>query len=112
MKDQNINVQYMKDESAATGTCAVLVVGAERSLCTNLVAANNYKETHCTTNWAVVEKAKFIYSAGFFITVSPDSMKKVAQHCLDAGKTYCLNLSAPFIMQVPPFKATLDELIP
>ena len=33
-------------------------------------------------------------------------------HCLENNKTYCLNLSAPFIMQVPPFLATLNKLIP
>merc|ERR1719326_2114339 len=25
---------------------------------------------------------------------------------------YCLNLAAPFIVQVPPFKAVIDELLP
>merc|ERR1711920_7920 len=32
--------------------------------------------------------------------------------CNKEGKTYCLNLSAPFLMEVPPFKATLDKLMP
>jgi len=50
-------------------------------------------------NWAVVEKAKLIYSAGFFITVSPDAIMATAQHCAEADKVYAMNLSAPFIMQ-------------
>ena len=41
-----------------------------------------------------------VYSAGFFITVSPASIMAVAQHCAEHDKIYCMNLSAPFIMQV------------
>jgi len=50
--------------------------------------------------WAIVEKAKFYYSAGFFITVSPDSIMKVAKHACENDKVYMMNLAAPFIMQV------------
>jgi adenosine kinase len=37
-----VNVQYMVDGDT-TGTCAVCVVGMDRSLVANLAAANNYK---------------------------------------------------------------------
>jgi len=43
-KEDGVYVHYMEDEEAATGTCAVLVSGGERSLCANLAAANNFKE--------------------------------------------------------------------
>ena len=39
-------------------------------------------------------------------------MLTMAKHACEADKTYCLNLSAPFICEVPPFKATLMELMP
>ena len=51
-------------------------------------------------NWKLVEAATVIYSAGFFITVSPESIMLVAKHCADKNKIYCMNLSAPFISQV------------
>jgi pfkB family carbohydrate kinase len=51
-------------------------------------------------NWAVVEKAKIIYSAGFFITVSPEAIAATSKHAAAANKVYAMNLSAPFIMQV------------
>ena len=38
-----MQAQYQVDESTPTGTCGVCVVGGERSLVANLVAANNYK---------------------------------------------------------------------
>merc|ERR1712166_1033191 len=41
-----VNALYMVDPSAPTGSCACCILGKERSLCTNLHAANNYKETH------------------------------------------------------------------
>jgi hypothetical protein len=41
-------------------------------------------------NWAAVEAAKVIYSAGFFITVSPDAIAKTSQHCCEKGKIYCM----------------------
>merc|ERR1712110_1132638 len=63
-------------------------------------------------NWEIVSKAKIIYSAGFFITVSPESIKLASQECAKNGSIYCMNLSAPFIMQVPPFKAVLNETMP
>ena len=50
-------------------------------------------------NWAVIEKAKLVYSAGFFITVSPESIMATGRHCAEHNKVYAMNLSAPFICQ-------------
>jgi len=109
-----VKTAYMVDSSTPTGCCAVLVSQCERSLCTNLNAANNFKAEHLQLPevWKLVQEAKIVYSAGFFITVSPDSMRKAAQEACDRGALYCLNLSAPFLMQVPPFKAVISELLP
>ncbi|KAL6766359.1 FAP278 [Auxenochlorella protothecoides x Auxenochlorella symbiontica] len=109
-----VQVRYHVDPEVPTGTCAACIVGGERSLVANLAAANNYKIDHLLKpeNWAVVEAARVIYSAGFFITVSPDSMLKVAQHAAANDKQYALNISAPFIVEVPPFRAALNQLLP
>eukprot|EP00976_Prorocentrum_cordatum_P100414 1192221-Prorocentrum_minimum.AAC.3 len=109
-----VTTQYYEDESAATGTCAVGVLDGERTLCANLSAANNYKVSHLEQPemWAIAEKAKLYYMAGFFITVCPDAIIKVAEHACANNKIFCMNLSAPFIMQVPPFKATLMAALP
>ena len=40
-----------------------------------------------------------MYSAGFFLTVSVESMLKVAKYCAQNNRTYCINLSAPFLCQ-------------
>jgi adenosine kinase len=113
-KNDGVNACYMVDASTPTGTCATLVVGIERSLCTNLNAANNYKEDHCKApeNWKVVDGAKIVYSAGFFATVSPESIKLASREKAKTGGIYCMNLSAPFLMQVPPFKAVFVDTMP
>jgi len=113
-KKDGVNAQYMEDPSTPTGCCACLILDKERSLCTNLAAANNYKVDHVKKpeNWKIVEDAKIVYSAGFFITVSPESIEAVSSHTQKSGATYCLNLSAPFIVQVPPFRACLEKTLP
>ena len=113
-RGDGVNVQYMKDASTPTGKCAVVVTGHDRSLVTDLQAANNYKVDHLTKpeNFALVEKAKFYYIAGFFMTVSPESIMTIAKHSCENNKTFMMNLSAPFLMEVPPFKATLMQAMP
>jgi len=114
MKADGVNALYMVDKSVPTGTCAVCITGNDRSLVANLSAANNYKASHCqeAANWKVVSGAKIIYSAGFFTTVSPDAIELAAKEAAKTGATYCMNLSAPFLMQVPPFKAVFVKTIP
>ncbi|CAD7936200.1 unnamed protein product [Amoebophrya sp. A120] len=109
---EGVTATYMEDPSVPTGTCAVLITGENRSLVANLSAANNYKHEHLKANYGVLEAASVVYSAGFFITVCPDAMYDASQHCLDNNKTYCLNLSAPFIMEVPPFWEVVTKLLP
>ena len=107
-----VDARYHVDESTPTGTCAACIMGGERSLVANLAAANNYKIDHLKANWSAVEAARVIYSAGFFITVSPDSMMEVAKYAAANNKYYCLNISAPFLCEVPPFKKTIMDLLP
>ncbi|KAK3008300.1 hypothetical protein RJ639_013120 [Escallonia herrerae] len=111
-----VNVQYYEDESAPTGTCSVCVVGGERSLIANLSAANCYKSDHLKRpeNWALgtptFEKAKYFYIAGFFLTVSPDSILLVAEHAAASNKIFSMNLSAPFICEF--FKDAQEKVLP
>jgi len=110
-RQAGVNVRYQRS-SHPTGRCAVLITGQDRSLVTKLDAANHFTEAHLEEpdNWKVVEKADVVYSAGFFLTVSVDSMLKVAKHCAENNKTYCLNLSAPFLIQF--FKDQMMSVMP
>ncbi|KAJ6432878.1 hypothetical protein OIU84_020002 [Salix udensis] len=110
--DAGVNVHYYEDEAAPTGTCAVCVVGGERSLIANLSAANCYKSEHLKRpeNWKLVEKAKYFYIAGFFLTVSPESIMLVAEHAAANNKVFMMNLSAPFICEF--FKDVQENALP
>nr|KAJ0197943.1 hypothetical protein LSAT_V11C700360950 [Lactuca sativa] len=71
--DDVYQVHYYVDEGAPIGTCVVCVVG--------------------------VEKAKYIYIAGFFLTVSPESIQLVVEHAAAANKVFTINPSTPFICE-------------
>ena len=93
-------VHYMKDPTTPTGTCAALIVGGERALVANLAAANNFRPSHLATPeaQAMVQAAQFYYCAGFFLTVSVESLVQVAEQAVAHNKTFLLNFSAPFIV--------------
>jgi len=93
-------VHYMEDESTPTGTCAALIHGGERALVANLAAANNFKESHLDTpkSKEIVAAAQYYYSAGFFLTVSTESLVRVAEEMVAKNGVVCVNLSAPFIV--------------
>jgi adenosine kinase len=107
-----LHVEYQVDEKTPTGTCAVLVVGKERSLIANLGAANNYSHEHFKSEkiQSLFKKARFYYFSGFFLTVQPQTMVEVGQHACEENKIFCLNLSAPFVIQF--FKDKLEAVLP
>jgi len=110
--EAGVTVRYQVSEEKPTGRCAVLITGQDRSLVTKLDAANNFTAAHLDIedNWSLVKSAKIIYSAGFFLTVSVDSMLRVAKHCAANNRLYCLNLSAPFLCQF--FKDQMTSVLP
>uniref|UniRef100_A0A7N9AUT5 Adenosine kinase n=1 Tax=Mastacembelus armatus TaxID=205130 RepID=A0A7N9AUT5_9TELE len=113
-EEAHIDAHYYEQDEEPTGTCAACITGDNRwSLVANLAAANCYKKDKhldLEENWKWVEKANVYYIAGFFLTVSLESILKVAKHASDNNKLFCLNLSAAFICQV--FKDNLMQVLP
>lgn len=107
-----LTVKYHYEEKVPTGTCAVLVVGKERTLITNLSAANHYKHEHLLSNEVqdLMKEAQFYYSAGYFLTVSTESMITMGKHCVETNKVFMTNLAAAFIPLF--FKKQLLEVLP
>lgn len=99
--DDGVDARYQESSEFPTGKCAVLITGKDRSLVTNLEAANHFTISHLEApeNWAVVEDCSVYYSAGFFLTVCPDAMVKVAKYASENQKYFAFNLSAPFLPQ-------------
>jgi len=92
---------YLVDPDTPTGTCAALIVGKERSLCANLGAAEKYKQSHFDSEeiQAVINKAKYFYAAGFFLTHSADTLVKLGEHAAANNKPFLFNLAAPFVIE-------------
>jgi adenosine kinase len=102
----------LKNPDVATGTCAVLINGGERSLVANLAAANTFAPSHLESEASqnLINRAKIYYSAGFFLTVSVESLLTVAKHANDNSKIFSMNLAAPFIIDF--FGEQLDSCMP
>lgn len=112
-EEAHVDAHYYEQSEQPTGTCAACITVDNRSLVANLAAANCYsKEKHLDLeeNWKLVEKAQVYYIAGFFLTVSPPSVLKVASQASEKNKLFGLNLSAPFISQF--FKEPLMQVMP
>lgn len=100
--------KYLFHTDISTGKCAALINGVNRSLVTDLAAANHYKLEHLQQpeNWKVVEEAKVYYVGGFHLTVCPPAINALGKHAADNNKIFSMNLSAPFLPQF--FKEPLD----
>lgn len=111
-KSVGLTTKYMVQDSVATGKCAALITGVNRSLVTDLAAANHFKPSHLEIpeNWAIVENAKAFYIGGFHLTVSPEAIIKLGAHAAENNKPFVVNFSAPFIPQF--FKDALDQVVP
>jgi len=102
-KEAGLRFEPQVNTEVSTGRCACLITGdgAHRSLVADLGAANTFKPTHFDADnvWSMVTAADYFYIGGFFLTVSPESIMKVAKHGCDENKFVMMNLSAPFICQ-------------
>lgn len=103
---------YYYEVAEPTGTCAVLIHDAERSLVANLSAAEKYSKAHWDSAaiQEVVAGTDIFYSAGFFLTHSAGTMAATGAVAAAARKTYCMNLSAPFLCAF--FKDQMASVMP
>ncbi|KAH8388876.1 hypothetical protein KR215_003174 [Drosophila sulfurigaster] len=111
-REAGVDAHYQVSADTPTGTCAVLITGTHRSLCANLAAANKFTIDHLEqpANKALVENALYYYISGFFLTVSPPSIMRVAAAALAKQRPFLMNLSAPFISQF--FMQPLLDVMP
>jgi len=112
VKQAGLRVEYRVDEKEKTGRCGVVITGHNRSLCTDLGAANHYGLEHLKKPevWALAEVAEVIYIGGYHFTVSPPAIMALAEEAAAKNKIFALSLSAPFIPQF--FKDPLDKSAP
>lgn len=113
-REVGVNVHFQISDVEATGTCAVIVTakGSNRSLCTTLGACKMFTKNHLEKpeNRALMEKAKYFYISGFFLTSALDSFLEVGKHANFYNKIFATNLAAPFICHL--FKESLMKILP
>eukprot|EP01097_Dermamoeba_algensis_P001424 TRINITY_DN1532_c0_g1_i1.p1 TRINITY_DN1532_c0_g1~~TRINITY_DN1532_c0_g1_i1.p1 ORF type:complete len:341 (+),score=71.65 TRINITY_DN1532_c0_g1_i1:92-1114(+) len=95
-----VTVHYLLDDSTPTGTCAVLITDKERSLVANLGAAQKFQFSYLNSPEvsAAVEKAKVLYTTGYFMMANAESVAHLGRHAAKHNKIFVLNISAPFIV--------------
>ncbi|KAI0166136.1 Ribokinase-like protein [Xylariaceae sp. FL1272] len=108
VKQVGLRVEYRIDPKAPTGRCGVVITGHNRSLCTDLGAANLYDIEHLKSPeiWKLAEGAKFYYVGGYHFTVCPEAIQTLGAEASKNNKVFIVNLSAPFIPEF--FKDPLD----
>ncbi|RPB26880.1 adenosine kinase-like protein [Terfezia boudieri ATCC MYA-4762] len=107
-----VRTEYRIEEAVPTGKCAVIITGYDRSMVTDLGAANHYKLEHLKSEkvWALVENANIFYVEGYRLTVCVPAILALAEHAAATNKVFSMNLSAPFLCQF--FKDAMDQVIP
>jgi adenosine kinase len=107
-----LTVDYLVDPETPTGVCALLINGHNRSMVTDLRAANKYQSSHLEQPniKAAIERARCFYIEGFFLTVSLDSILTLAKHAMANNKIFAMNISAPFLCQF--FREAMDATAP
>ncbi|XP_047992002.1 adenosine kinase isoform X1 [Leguminivora glycinivorella] len=109
---EGVIVKYQVTDEVPTGTCAVLVTDTHRSLCANLAAAQKFTPDHLAKDECqeLIKKAKYFYTSGFFVAVSPESILQLADRANKGGHAFIMNLSAPFVSQF--YKEPLEKILP
>lgn len=70
VKQAGLRVEYRVEPTQPTGRCGVVITGHNRSLCTDLGAANHYDLDHLKKPeiWSLVEGAEVYYVGGYHFT--------------------------------------------
>jgi adenosine kinase len=98
LAENGVNANFHKEKEVPTGTCAVIVVDKERTLCANLAAACKYSSEHLAANMDALKNAKLIYTTSFFITSNVSALMEVAKFATANDIPMGFNLSAVFLM--------------
>lgn len=109
---EGLHSAYQVVKGTPTGSCAVIITGHDRSLCTNLGAAEKFDKSHLASSESkkLIDGAKYFYMGGFFLTHGVESGLQLAQTAVEKGALFSLNLSAPFIAEF--FNKQLDTVLP
>lgn len=94
-----VNVKYDIHPEKSTGKCCAIITGEDRSLVTDLGAAQlfNIEFLNRPEIWNLVEKAKYFYIGGFVLPESKPAVMKILKHAAENDKVVIMNLHATFL---------------
>lgn len=94
-----LRAEYLVSDTHPTGRCGVIITGQDRSLVTDLAAANEYKLSHLQSPeiWKLVQQAQVYFVGGFHLTVCVPAILALAEEAAKEDKIFIMGLSAPFI---------------
>ena len=97
-----VNVRYEVVPGISTGRCGAVITGEDRSLVTELGAAQSFNSAFLDDpiNWKYVMKAQYMYIGGFFLPVCIESVLKLVEHACEHDKTVVMNLHATFLCKI------------
>lgn len=80
--------EYRVDDTQPTGRCGVVITGHDRSMCTHLAAANEYKLEHLQQPhvWRLAEQAKYFYVGAYHLTVCVPAILALAKEAASKDK--------------------------
>jgi adenosine kinase len=83
-----VRAEYLVDETLPTGRCGVIITDKNRSLCTELGAANHYKLEHLQRPdiWKIVQSAQIYFVGGYHLTVCPEAALALAKEAAAKNK--------------------------
>ncbi|KAG5440653.1 hypothetical protein PCK2_000241 [Pneumocystis canis] len=109
-KKDGLRTEYLVDNTASTGVCAVILNDTSRSLVTRLSAAANYNISHLKSPeiWSLVENADFYYVEGYHFSVCDLGISLICEEAAAKNKVFIMNLSATYLCF--SYKDSMDAL--
>jgi adenosine kinase len=102
LNNEGVKEHFVTHSNLATGTCAVLVVGKERTLVTSLAAAGVFTDDDFMRQeiYQSMLAARVYFTTGFFFNVLPKTLIDLGLCSLTPGKRFLFNLAAPFVIEL------------
>lgn len=105
---------YLRLDGVPTGRCGVLITGESRenrSMVTDLAAANHYRLEHLRSPevWELAAGASVYFVGGFHLTVCPAAAEALGKEAVEKDKVFAMGISAPFIPVA--FHEALNKLL-